>query len=54
MAENGLPQPGTMIKGQYRVSKKLGEGGFGAVYLMDNPQTGEKYTMKVEGAREQV
>lgn len=56
MAENGLPQlpPGTMIKNRFKVGKKLGEGGFGAVYLTEDVQTGEKSAMKVEGAREQI
>ena len=51
-----LPQlpPGTMIKNMYKVTKKLGEGGFGAVYKMENAQNGEQYAMKVEGVREQI
>ena len=51
-----LPQlaPGTMLKDTYRVEKKLGEGGFGAVYKMSHARTGELYAMKVEGCREQI
>jgi tau tubulin kinase len=51
-----LPQlaPGHMLKETWRVVKKLGEGGFGAVYKMEHARTGEQYAMKVEGVREQI
>lgn len=49
-----LPQlnPWTILKEQYRVEKKLGEGGFVAVYQTADTTTGERYAMKVEGVRE--
>ena len=56
MGEPQLPQlaPGTMLKDMYRVEKKLGEGGFGAVYKMCKVSSGDLYAMKVEGCREQI
>ncbi len=45
--------PGERIK-DYQVSKKLGEGGFGAVYQVTDARTGQMYAMKVEGAREAI
>jgi len=43
--------PGTQVE-RWTVSKKLGEGGFGAVYKVAD-STGE-YALKVEGANEQI
>ena len=44
-------QPGTQVE-RWTIDKKLGEGGFGAVYLVSD-STG-KYALKVEGANEQI
>ena len=44
-------QPGTQVE-RWMVDKKLGEGGFGAVYLVSDA-TG-KYALKVEGVNEQI
>ena len=33
--------------GQYEIGKKLGEGGFGNVFLAHHAQTGEKYAIKI-------
>ncbi|MCP3661524.1 MAG: protein kinase, partial [Gammaproteobacteria bacterium] len=54
MAEDLRPtlNPGEVIKQVYRIQKKLGEGGFGAVYLVEHTRTKEKEAMKVEGAKE--
>lgn len=56
MAEENLPtlNQGDMIKGLYSVSKKLGEGGFGAVYLVEDTRTRKKYAMKIESATENI
>ncbi len=43
-----------MIKQQYMVNKKLGEGGFGAVYMVQDAKTGQKHAMKVEGAKDPI
>lgn len=55
MDEN-LPtlNPGDMIKHQYSVAKKLGEGGFGAVYLVEDTRTKQKHAMKIESVRKQI
>ena len=56
MGDENLPtlNPGDMIKQQYAVVKKLGEGGFGAVYLVEHAQTRKKAAMKIESATEQI
>ncbi len=46
--------PGEVIKQVYRVKKKIGEGGFGAIYLMEDIRNKQKYAMKVESSREPV
>ncbi|KAI6241081.1 hypothetical protein M3Y99_00379900 [Aphelenchoides fujianensis] len=43
--------PGTQVE-RWTIVKKLGEGGFGAVYKVSDP-TGE-YALKVEGVNEQI
>lgn len=43
--------PGTRVE-RWTIFKKLGEGGFGAVYLCSDP-TGS-YALKVEGANEPI
>ena len=35
-------QPGNVIDGRYSVKKSLGEGSFGAVYLVQTCQQGEE------------
>ncbi|CAD5225413.1 unnamed protein product [Bursaphelenchus okinawaensis] len=44
-------QPGQQVE-RWTIVKKLGEGGFGAVYKVSDP-TGE-YALKTEGANEQI
>ncbi|VDM29570.1 unnamed protein product [Toxocara canis] len=44
-------QVGEMVD-RWHIDKKLGEGGFGAVYLVSDP-TGT-YALKVEGVNEQI
>ncbi|MDC3954498.1 serine/threonine protein kinase [Polyangium jinanense] len=40
-------QPGLVIAGRYRVVKQLGEGGVGAVYLVQHVHTDERLALKV-------
>ncbi len=56
MAEGLRPtlNPGDVIKQVYRIQKKLGEGAFGAVYLVEHTRTKEKGALKVEGAKEPI
>jgi serine/threonine-protein kinase len=39
--------PGTVIAGRYRIVKQLGEGGVGAVYLVQHVHTDERLALKV-------
>ncbi len=39
--------PGTVVAGRYRVESLVGEGGMGAVYLVEHLHTDEKLAMKV-------
>lgn len=41
--KGGVPH---QIRG-YKIKRKIGEGGFGAVYLAENPQNGERVAVKV-------
>lgn len=41
------PYIGDLIKGQYLLLKKLGEGGFGAVYEAYERQTKQHFALKV-------
>ncbi|MDI1443167.1 serine/threonine-protein kinase [Polyangium sp. 6x1] len=40
-------QPGLVIAGRYRIVKQLGEGGVGAVYLVQHVHTDERLALKV-------
>ncbi len=35
-----------LLQGRYRATKLLGEGGFGQVYEVENPKTGESWVLK--------
>lgn len=37
---------GTTLAGQYRVIRRLGEGGMGGVYLVEDTHTGERWALK--------
>ena len=39
--------PGMVIAGRYRIVKQLGEGGVGAVYLVQHVHTDERLALKV-------
>jgi formylglycine-generating enzyme required for sulfatase activity len=39
-------QPGTMLREQYRVLRLLGQGGMGAVYLVEHIGLGKQYALK--------
>ena len=45
---NRLPSltPGTVVAGRFRIEKKIGEGGFGAVYLATDLLTAETVVVK--------
>ena len=47
MAPQHDPYLGTEILGQYRLEKKLGEGGMGIVYLADQPAMARKAAIKI-------
>ena len=36
-----------LILNEYRITKKLGEGTFGKVYIASNTKTGEKFAAKI-------
>jgi serine/threonine protein kinase len=38
--------PGQLLLGDFRVERKLGEGGMGAVYLVQSRSTGERFAVK--------
>jgi serine/threonine-protein kinase len=40
-------QPGSIIVDKYRVVRRLGEGGMGAVYLVQHVKTDERFAMKI-------
>ena len=44
---NDKIQPGLVIAGRYRIVKQLGEGGVGAVYLVQHVHTDERLALKV-------
>ena len=59
MAESTCPQVdvGEIIKttkGDFQNLKKLGEGGFGAVYKVRDMSNNEVYAMKTENSQEKV
>ena len=37
---------GTTLAGQFRVIRRLGEGGMGGVYLVEDIRTGERWALK--------
>lgn len=39
---------GTVVDDQYKVSKRLGKGGYGEIYLVESLKTGEQLAMKCE------
>ncbi|MCA9619611.1 MAG: serine/threonine protein kinase [Myxococcales bacterium] len=45
-ALDGLPEPGTVIGGKYRIERVLGVGGMGAVLLAEHEQLGEPVAIK--------
>ena len=45
--EPGLPQPGTVIAGKYRIERKIGQGGMGVVYLARHEVLEEPVAVKV-------
>jgi serine/threonine protein kinase len=44
--EAGLPQPGDVVAGKYRVDRALGAGGMGAVYRATHTRTGQAVALK--------
>jgi serine/threonine-protein kinase len=44
--EAGLPQPGDVVGGKYRVERAIGAGGMGAVYKATNARTGKAVALK--------
>ena len=44
--EPGLPQPGDVVGGKYRVERAIGAGGMGAVYGATNLRTGKPVALK--------
>ncbi len=47
LSEQNDPYIGMEILGQYRIEKKLGEGGMGMVYLADQPAMARKAAIKI-------
>jgi eukaryotic-like serine/threonine-protein kinase len=46
-AKEGDPYIGTVLNGRFTIERKLGEGGFGAVYAGSQMQTGRKVAVKL-------
>ena len=45
-----LPQlrDGDRFQDRYMIAKKIGEGGFGGVYLVDDSRTNQRLALKVQ------
>ena len=44
--QRGLPQPGDVVAGKYVITRLLGRGGMGAVYVVEHRITGKKLALK--------
>ncbi len=51
-SENDLVGSGHIIKNRWRVSKKIGGGGFGEIYEAQEETSREKVALKLESARQ--